>query len=120
MNMQTAIRPLFAFLMLALFSLSPTYAEEPPVERNLPAGYPSAFQARGIVGGIRSSHEIIVEGSRYALSIKVQVHSPSSRHASIMDLRPGTEIGFSYDRGGNNTRTITEIWVLPPGSIEPS
>lgn len=119
--MHRLYRQLLATAFFALLSVSMVNAGEAiaPSSSNLPATYPASFQAKGIVGGI-SSRTITVDGSRYTLSLSARVHSLSGNHASRLDLRGGTEIGFSFNRNANNRRTITEIWILPQGTIKPS
>lgn len=118
--MHTLYRQLLATAFFALLSVSMAHAEEPAApSSNLPATYPSSFQAKGIIGDI-SSRTITVDGARYTLSLSAQIHSLSGNHASRLDLRGGTEIGFSFNRNANNRRTITEIWILPQGTIKPS
>ena len=120
-NMHTHYRQLLAIMFTALLATSLAYAGEPavPSSGTLPPSYPSSFQGKGVVGQV-SSRSISVSGSRYSLSISAQVHSLSGNHASLLDLRNGTEIGFSFERNANNRRTITEIWILPQGTIKPS
>ena len=119
--MHTFYRQLMATAFFALLSVSMVNAGEAiaPSNSNLPATYPSSFQGKGIIGGV-SSRTLTVDGSRYALSISARVHSLSGNNASRLDLRGGTEIGFSFVRNTNNRRTITEIWILPQGTIKPS
>jgi len=119
--MYTIYRQLLATAFFALLSVSAAYAAEPstPSSSPLPPSYPSTFQAKGIVGQV-SSRSISVSGSRYRIAISAQVHSLSGNHASLLDIRGGTEIGFSFERNENNRRTITEIWILPQGTIKPS
>lgn len=119
--MYTIYRQLLATAFIALLSVSMVHAAEPPVPSSnpLPPSYPSTFQAKGIVGQV-SSRSISVSGSRYRLAISAQVHSLSGNHASLLNLRGGTEIGFSFERNTNNRRTITEIWILPQGTVKPS
>jgi hypothetical protein len=119
-NMHTIYRQLLLFVFTALLCTSLAYAGETVAPGNgFPDSYPASFQAKGVVGQA-SSRSISVSGSRYSLSISAQVHSLSGNHASVLDLRRGTEIGFSFERNANNRRTITEIWILPQGTIKPS
>ncbi|MDT8385071.1 MAG: hypothetical protein RRB22_11705 [Gammaproteobacteria bacterium] len=119
--MQTIYRQLLATVFTALLSISMVHAAEPPMPDNTPLapGYPLSFPARGIVGQV-SSTSLTVDGTRYRVAISAMVHSLSGDRASLLDLRSGSEIGFSFERQANNRRTITEIWILPQGSIKPS
>ena len=88
--------------------------------QGLPEYYPASFQAAGAIHALRSGNIIITgHAGSFSLSTNVLVHSVSTEFAPRNELRAGKEVGFSFNKGMGNKRTITEIWVLPHGTIKP-
>lgn len=86
--------------------------------KSLPDYYPASFQSAGRIHRV-SSDSIIITGSSkaFSLSPNILIHSMSTEFASRHELRVGEEIGYSFNTGMNNRRTVTEIWLLPRGSL---
>jgi hypothetical protein len=110
-----------------LISITMAYAANPssPAFRGggtpstqLPSYYPASFQSTGTIHRL-SSNSIIVTGSveSYSLSPNILVHSLSTEFSSRRALRKGQQIGFSFSKGMDKKRTITEIWLLPRGML---
>jgi len=112
---------LLAALLASLIGITTAHAKHgsSPMEITMPAGYPKAFQAMGVVFDIDAA-TVSINGTRYTLAIDLVVHSPTSSDASRFELREGVEVGFSYSAGTNNRLVISEIWILPPGTYRPS
>jgi hypothetical protein len=82
----------------------------------LPPYYPGSFDRQGVISAAGGS-EILVNAKRYQLDPNVRVHSLTTEFASRRALQGGTEIGFSTSAGKNDVERITEIWVLPDGTV---
>jgi hypothetical protein len=84
----------------------------------LPDYYPSQFNGEGIVQQV-SNGQLIMESRRYSIDSNVRIHTPDTEFSSLGSVPPGTEIGYSLvEKSGNGGRSINEIWVLPPGTIQ--
>lgn len=81
----------------------------------LPDYYPASFQNTGVINGVSGS-SLNISGLNYSLSPNVLIHSTMTEHSSRYDLGSGKEVGFTVDNN-RNTRTITEIWILPSGTV---
>jgi len=88
------------------------------VSAQLPSYYPSSFQKTGVIRNASIVNQLTVDGARYALSSNARIHTVATEHASRFSLAPGLELGFTYDRDASGVRRITEIWILPAGSIK--
>ncbi|MDH5324195.1 MAG: hypothetical protein OEZ68_19980 [Gammaproteobacteria bacterium] len=89
----------------------------------LPAYYPAQFPHSGKITEIESQNSIIINGLRYKLSAYVKVHTKESKYATLGALQAGQELGFKTNTRSqaNSTRDrgeITEMWVLPTGSVK--
>jgi hypothetical protein len=85
--------------------------------QSLPHYYPNSFDRQGIITSTGSS-EIFVSAQRYQLDANVRVHSLATEFASRRLLRGGAEIGFTTARGKKGVTKITEIWLLPDGTVK--
>ena len=85
---------------------------------SLPAYYPSQYQHMGKISQIESSNSIIINGLRYRIASYAKVHTKATKYATLGSLRVGHEVGFTATTGYNNSRKITELWVLPDGSVD--
>jgi len=82
----------------------------------LPGYYPSSFQKTGVIEKVGTGGNIVIATAGYQLASNVLVHSPTTEFSSRYDLSAGKEVGFNL-AGNGNSNTITEIWILPAGSI---
>ena len=103
--------------VLTLFLLTGAVYANNSSSTGLPGYYPTAFQETGILSGTSSNGGLEINGISYSISPNVLIHSLSTEHSSRFALRDAKELGFSYTVGNNNLRTITELWVLPLGTV---
>lgn len=82
----------------------------------LPDYYPASFQKTGVINGAGAGGSLNISGLSYRLSPNVLIHSTMTEHSSRYELVSGKEVGFTLNSDANS-RTITEIWVLPAGTI---
>ena len=82
----------------------------------LPPYYPASYDYSGIVDSTRGSH-LIVGASSFAVDSNVRVHTLDTEFASLRALQPGTEVGLKFNDKPGQRRKITEIWVLPKGTV---
>jgi len=90
-----------------------------PADTRLPDYYPASFQNKGAIQGVEGSDTLIVNGVRYRLSPNVRIHTLDTESAPRQTLAAGLEIAFALGAIDQRGRTITEIWVLPAGTIPP-
>ena len=83
----------------------------------LPAYYPANFQKTGIVREPPSSNRLIISGLKYQITSSTKIHTLSNQFSSSWSLKNGEEVGFTFTSDAAKNRTISEIWVLPKGSI---
>ena len=83
----------------------------------LPDYYPKSFDQQGVVSNLRSG-EVLVNARRYRLDANVRIHTLDTRFASARSLASGKEIGFNTSPGKRGVSKITEIWLLPDGTVE--
>ncbi len=121
-------RYLIAAALLGLLSALPAAASENPShrglyeeggageqrERDLPDYYPQRFDHEGIMRSLVQGGRMMLGGVRYRVSPNVRVYTPETRNGSVYALREGTEVGIKLDAAG---RTVSDIWVLPKGSV---
>ena len=82
----------------------------------LPSYYPSKFNQIGTVDVLptASNPTVVISDSTLNLSREVQVHTLSSRNASLSALKIGQLIGVSIVGVGPGSKwQDTEIWMLP-------
>ena len=86
---------------------------------NLPGYYPESFQATGFLGNAaEGKSHIYIDGVNYKLSFLVRVHTPTKPRASLLDLKAGQAVGYSFKTDSSGKRTLQEIWVLPENTIQ--
>jgi hypothetical protein len=83
----------------------------------LPHYYPSSFDRQGVISGMGGG-ELFVNARRYQLDPNVRVHSLATEFASRGALKGGAEIGFTTAPGKQGVGKITEIWLLPDGTVK--
>lgn len=83
----------------------------------LPDYYPASFDQTGILHAVSSGRFIEVNARRYALDSGARVHSTVTKFSSVRALTPGLEVGFNWKKNERGGYTVTEIWVLPEGSV---
>jgi hypothetical protein len=84
--------------------------------QGLPAYYPPGFDQTGIVNGA-SRGQLIIDASAFSVDSNVRVHTPDTEFGSMGSVGNGTEIGFNIKNRPNGGKQITEIWVLPEGTV---
>lgn len=84
--------------------------------QGLPLYYPASYDINGIVERAQGS-QLIVSASSYQVDSNVRVHTPDTEFASMRALQPGTEVGLKFENKPGQGRKITEIWVLPQGTV---
>jgi len=111
-------------LGLSVFSAPPLSAIADEVQnrslsqRTLPSSPSSAFQATGFAGKLNGANRsIIISGTRYYYGINTKVHTQSSNLASASAIKKGDELGFSYVEDTKRKRFLSEVWILPAGSL---
>jgi hypothetical protein len=83
-----------------------------------PDYYPATFQRTGKIYTLGTSNITITGSSTgFSLSPNILVHSMSSEFLSKRDLKQGLEVGFSFVKGMDGKSTVTEIWILPRGTL---
>lgn len=80
---------------------------------NLPEYYPKRFENEGILHEVKHN-KVIINATAYQLVDNVIVHTLSTQYGSLNNLRKDMDIAFRL----MDTRVITEIWILPKGSVE--
>lgn len=105
----------YTLVLAATLLLAGSAGAREPVRWNLPTYYPASFQATGTVVQLTAS-TVTIDGIRFNLSNLLKVHSLQSEHDSRHALREGSPVGFSFAASHEHS-VVTEIWVLPPGSV---
>ena len=118
MYYKNLLRPILATVLVMLMATGIAFGRGEPIRSgsNLPSYYPSSFQATGILSETSTGAGLIISGLSYTLSMNVLIHTTSTEFSSRYALSAGKEVGFSFsDNGGS--RTVSEIWVLPGGTV---
>ena len=84
--------------------------------QGLPEYYPPSFDQTGIVNAARGG-QLIVGASAFPADSNVRVHTPDTEFGSMGAVDNGKEIGFNIDKQSNGGNRITEIWLLPEGTV---
>ena len=84
--------------------------------QGLPEYYPPSFDQTGIVNAVRGG-QLIVGASAFPVDSNVRVHTPDTAFGSMAGIDKGKEIGFNLARQSSGGKQITEIWVLPEGTV---
>ena len=118
MSYKTFTRSTIAIVFLMLLSTGATFGSVYMLApgTKLPGYYPSSFQEAGTIARMSSS-KMVISGTSYTVSMNILIHSTNTEHSSRHELRTGKEAGFSFTTDSNNKRMITEIWLLPAGSV---
>ena len=127
MYLQKMIQATLAVTVALLIATTTVYGEESDLPTinlegagfpgmQLPDYYPASYQQTGFIDQVISSGNIVISSVGYRLATNVLVHSPTTEFSSRYDLSAGKEVGFNFSSSGN-VRTITEIWILPGGSV---
>ena len=111
------IKQYILVLALAAFVSATVGLGNATASNQLPSYYPDTFVHTGLLSSIGSISEVVISGARYTLSPNVLIHTLSTEFGSKHSLRVGQEVGFSFTTNSRKISTITEIWLLPPGSI---
>ncbi|MGH8501586.1 MAG: hypothetical protein ACREVE_03770 [Gammaproteobacteria bacterium] len=119
--MGTLKRNIAALVMAALMPCQLFAAELPVSASDLPHYYPARFDGTGFLQAVEPSRNTLtIDALHYGLASNVPVHSLQTRFSSLSALRSGMEVGFTLRNGGrSDRRIITELWVLPVGSVVP-
>jgi hypothetical protein len=118
MSYKTFTQSTVALVLSLLLSVGTAFAGSYMLAEGtkLPAYYPSSFQEAGTIARLSNS-SMIISGMSYSLSMNVLIHSMSTEYSSRYELKTGKDAGFSFNTNANNKRIITEIWLLPAGSV---
>ena len=84
--------------------------------QGLPTYYPPGFDQTGIVNGSKGG-QLIIGANAFPVEGNVRVHTPDTEFSSMGTIVSGTEIGFNLAKTANGRHKITEIWVLPEGTV---
>lgn len=111
------LKLILAITIISLLSTGTAFGRGQTVtsEGGLPDYYPASFQNTGIISAFSGS-SIVIGGLSYSLSPNVLIHSTMTEFSSRYDLTAGKEVGFTLNSSGN-TQSITEIWILPAGTV---
>jgi hypothetical protein len=90
------------------------------IQRTMPDYYPDTFQRAGKITGIRSRDVVIISGRKYSIDANTKLHTERTEFATRSIISMGEEVGFSFITDAANNRTITELWILPIGSVRGS
>ncbi len=110
----------FLALSLVLPMAHQAMAAEPEVSQgiDLPSYYPESFQMKGVVNRVEvRRHYLVISGQKMSFDPNIKVHTLATEHASLYALRVGDPIGLNFLDGDRRQRILSEIWVLPPGSV---
>ena len=56
-------------------------------------------------------------GNRLTVDGNVKVHSLTTQFSSLQAVKPNDSVGFRTERRYNGQRVVTELWILPAGSV---
>jgi len=102
------MKQLLSTWILILTSLS---VQAEPV----PAYYPKFFPNSGVVSEINiGAGTMVVQDKRVFFGNDLRVHTTRTRSASMLNIQPGTRIGYKYTPDAQGRPMVFEIWVLPP------
>lgn len=83
---------------------------------NLPDYYPEFFRNSGIVSTIDvGGKTMVVHDMRVDLDNDTKVYTRRSQSASLLNIEPGSLIGYNYRLNKNGRPVAYEVWVLPDG-----
>lgn len=108
------------FLTIALMMSLVVSAKSPDVAIDLPRYYPATFDAAGFLQSVDyHANTIMIDALAYRLVRNIPVHTIETQFGSLPALRGGMEVGFNLQDAvaTSNERVITELWVLPAGSV---
>ncbi len=84
----------------------------------MPEYYPASFQRTGKIYSVGTSNiDITGSSESFSLSANILVHSMSTEFLSKRDLKRGQEVGYSFVKGMDGKSVVTEIWILPSGTL---
>jgi len=83
----------------------------------LPSYYPASYQQTGVIREIRPDNTLIISGLKYHITSTTKIHTVNTQFASTWSLKTNEEAGFSFTTDTASKRSISEIWLLPKGSI---
>lgn len=79
------------------------------------------YTETGVIDEIRLNENIIILSDRLFEVVpyaKINEHSKYPGVFTVVDLKPDMIIGVKLDNLGNNSRVITEIWLLDSLPVE--
>ena len=134
--MPNIIRPLMVIVVSLVVSIATVYAADssrtnssslPTVNVDLGIGiktsempeyYPASFQRTGKIYSVGTGNiDITGSSESFSLSANILVHSMSTEFLSKRDLKRGQEVGYSFVKGMDGKSVVTEIWILPSGTL---
>ena len=94
------------------------FAQRAPSSTNsLPDYFPASYQQTGVIHEIGVYDTLIISGLKYQLSSITKIHTVNTQFATPWSLKSGEEVGFSFTTDAANNRSISEIWLLPNGTV---
>jgi len=85
----------------------------------LPEFYPRTFSNEGILQKTEDGgNTLIINATAYKVGHNMKVHTMNNNFASKNSLQKDMEIGFTLHDPTAKRKVITEIWVLPKGTVE--
>ena len=60
---------------------------------------------------------LVISGLKYRLTSDTKIHTTRNEFSSRWSLKTGEEVGFSFSTDATNSRTISEIWIMPKGRV---
>ena len=105
------------FIFIALLALG--LANPAWCKGVLPEYYPNTFNNEGILQNIEDGgNTLIINATAYKVGHNMKVHTRSNQFASKNTLQKGMELGFTLSDPSAKRKIVTEIWVLPKGTVE--
>lgn len=85
----------------------------------LPEYYPNFFSNEGLLQEVEDGGStLIINATAYKVGHNMKVHTRYNSFASRNSLQKGMELGFTLNDPSAKRKVVTEIWVLPKGSVE--
>lgn len=106
-------------LMTGLMCLALTLSAPLAGAVDWPAYYPERMPREGVVGSVSPGRgQIEINGMRMSVDGNARVHSLTTEFSSLRSLKPRDAVGYRTKQDRNGRKVVTEIWILPEGSVE--
>lgn len=104
-------------LLTAILSTTAMAQRASSAIKDLPSYYPASFQKTGVIRDVGTDDTLVISGIKYQISPQTKIHTVDSQFASSWSLKTDAEVGFSFATDDAKKRNISEIWLLPKGSV---